>query len=120
VTREQIEACKARAEAATSPWHLTQDGNGSPWIYVDPDDPIISCDLWDDAVFIAAARTDVPALCDLALRLLDAQERVLKLANEWDYEADRIETGGGDSPDMVADYRSNAAAIRRAVKGDGK
>lgn len=71
MTRDEILKAKARAEAASGPWHVSQDGNGSPWLYVDPDDPIISCDLWDDATFIAAAPRDVIVLADLALLALD-------------------------------------------------
>lgn len=43
--------------------------------------------------------------------------RMLALADRYDREADRIEAGGGDAPDMVWDLRNQALQIRAAVKG---
>ena len=70
--REALARIRAQADAATEgPWELLGDGEyvSGPGILVAPDDGGVTS---ADAEFIAAARTDVPAL-------LDALEKVLEL-----------------------------------------
>lgn len=70
--RETLARIRAQADAATEgPWELLGDGEyvSGPGILVAPDDGGVTS---ADAEFIAAARTDVPAL-------LDALEKVLEL-----------------------------------------
>ena len=69
---ETLARIRAQADAATEgPWELLGDGEyvSGPGILVAPDDGGVTS---ADAEFIAAARTDVPAL-------LDALEKVLEL-----------------------------------------
>ena len=68
----RLNEIEARTNAATEgPWELLGDGEyvSGPGILVAPDDGGVTS---ADAEFIAAARTDVPAL-------LDALEKVLRL-----------------------------------------
>ena len=70
--REALARIRAQADAATEgPWELLGDGEyvSGPGILVAPDDGGVTS---ADAEFIAAARTDGPAL-------LDALEKVLEL-----------------------------------------
>jgi len=84
MTQEELDAIKARCEAATAgPWHWSGDypsdapcPHGTDWTDHGPDltsstDPVITSSGYDassldvsdaDAEFIAAARSDVPAL----------------------------------------------------------
>ncbi len=120
MTREQVLAAKARAEAVTpGDWSAHEWGyNGSTawevWAPVAGRASSASIRIADchstgrcrpaeqaDAEFIAHARTDVPAL-------VSALERVLALA-------DQIRNAGDDA---MMNCNIVAAAIRRAVEGD--
>ena len=57
------------------------------------------------------------AVAACVAQLLMTLTRVGQVATSWRDEADRIEACGGDSPDMVADYRGNAQAIWDAIDG---
>lgn len=61
-----VEAIRARAAAATAgPWRVETDAKGNLAVVVSVDDWTVRvAALPADAAFIAAAREDVPALCD--------------------------------------------------------
>lgn len=118
MTREEIEAALARADVATpGQWNTKNRDHGhnvrsadgdlawlAPQIRV-PGRSISMAEASLNATFIAAARTDVPALAAALLR-------VLALADE--YEAEEREAGD----DALWGSEAIAEAIRAAVGGD--
>lgn len=108
--RETLTRIRAQADAATEgPWELLGDGEyvSGPGILVAPDDGGVTS---ADAEFIAAARTTVPALLDLA-------DAVLDLADRLDAEAaDDFDGVSGTSVSLVK-YET-AKAIRAALNGE--
>jgi len=84
----ELEAIKARVEAATpGPWDASapdEDGEsivGAPGEWWDWDHT--TCEHYDDAVFIAHARTDVPALVAEVERLRAANDRLAQRIGYW-------------------------------------
>lgn len=89
MTDDEIRAAKARAEASTTgPW-LSRGG----MVIVEAEQA--SDAMKKNSVFIAAARTDVPALCNA---LLEARDVVRALVYRIDAPHDDgcISRGGGD------------------------
>ena len=75
-------------------------------------------------VFIAASRTDIPALCALVLWQAEAIERVEALADAWDSQAARdrryANRYNDDEALGAADQKVvSAEALRAAVRGEG-
>jgi hypothetical protein len=126
MTRLDMKAIRARADAALrGPWSVTHDPrerdpnytimssepdvNGNR-ISVGPDCNYDACHSattrLDDAAFIAAARADVPALCDRVEVLEAALRDVLLLAVESD-------------DDLSTNFTARLNAARAAL-GDGE
>lgn len=80
----RLDQIKGRAEKATEgPWEHYGDGDHEVYRHVDYDDGspgeyiTWSVPRKADAEFIAAARTDVPALVDALIRVLDRCDRAI-------------------------------------------
>jgi hypothetical protein len=90
VTEEELDAIEARANAATTgPWVLGYHGRGYT-ICCDADGTtIVSApdaqdeDLSEDEVFIAAARSDVPALIAELRAAREKLKGVAGIADKW-------------------------------------
>lgn len=83
--RETLARIRAQADAATEgPWELLGDGEyvSGPGILVAPDDGGVTS---ADAEFIAAARTDVPALLDALEKVLALHPRVVVMAADPEF-----------------------------------
>jgi hypothetical protein len=91
VTEDELKAIEARAEAAwAGPWTIEYDRNDQANIYAGPDCWLallphqcvapIEQEQKRNAAFVAAARTDVPALVAEVRRLRDALEEIAQYA----------------------------------------
>ena len=83
--REALARIRAQADAATEgPWELLGDGEyvSGPGILVAPDDGGVTS---ADAEFIAAARTNVPALLDALEKVLALHPRVVVMAADPEF-----------------------------------
>ena len=106
--RETLARIRAQADAATEgPWELLGDGEyvSGPGILVAPDDGGVTS---ADAEFIAAARTTVPALLDLADAALD-------LADQLDAEDDAMHDFYGWPRGKSGQTKTPSARIRAAI-----
>lgn len=125
--KPDIATIRARAEAATpGEWRATRNSRNVATVHLAPtlmfdteiavlrdfaeeeDDPPRD-HLVADADFIAAARTDVPAICDRVEVLEAALREVLPLAEAW------MELDDGSEP-SIEECRAVAAA-RAALEG---
>lgn len=91
MTSEELAAIKARAEAATpGPWELASASSGysNESDVISQDLGVVAHDVLNNtAVFIAHARTDVPALVAEVERLRALCQRGGKLLNDAWYDA---------------------------------
>lgn len=77
ITRARIEDALARANAATDgPWghYLPRGGGSDPVFGAIPGDEVATVNRPNDWRFIAASRSDVPAMAEALLRVLDLHE----------------------------------------------
>lgn len=118
---EDLAAIEARARNATpGPW--LHYGDGEKEVYVDPDvwddAPMIACDLGRlaDAEFIAAARTDIPALLAKVRRLETERDEARAEAEQLrgDIGAAIQALPDGSVARTLAEQISNALADARA------
>lgn len=113
--KPNIAEIRARAEASTSgPWTVCKDHENSVLATIrDPRDALIAAPNYgrDDA-FIAAARTDVPALCAEVERL----ERLLEEACDLAGSVEGLPFGGNSRSND--EYWDRIDAIRKELAGE--
>ena len=92
MTDDELDAIEARCNKATpQDWYAVTDIGGESWVAFGASEDIVAdnCAL-DDAVFIAAARADVPALIAEVRRLreelLTAIERTQRSVHDYYYD----------------------------------